>query len=58
VQTHERSANPIKQVQCYQHEAKKGKTTMKWNATYAKVALLLGTLASFLLAAGADGKWG
>lgn len=32
---------------------------MKWNITRAtwKVALVLGTIASFLLAAGADGKW-
>ncbi len=32
---------------------------MKWHITraYWKVALVLGALASFLLAAGAEGKW-
>jgi hypothetical protein len=32
---------------------------MKWHliSVYWKVALILGALASFLLAAGADGKW-
>lgn len=32
---------------------------MKWNITraYWKVALVLGALSSFLLAAGAEGKW-
>lgn len=33
---------------------------MKWNITraYWKVALVLGALASFLMAAGAEVKWG
>ncbi len=30
---------------------------MKWNAVYVKVTLLMGSIASLLLAASAAGKW-
>src|SRR5262245_37466337 len=39
--------------------AKKGVSAMKWQVqrAYWKVALILGAIASFILAAGANGKW-
>ena len=41
------------------HCSEEGVSTMKWQAQqiYWKVALVLGAIASLLLAAGADMKW-
>jgi hypothetical protein len=40
--------------------SEEGVSTMKWQAQqiYWKVALILGAIASLLLAAGAEAKWG
>ena len=45
---------------CYpMHCSEEGVSTMKWQAQqiYWKVALVLGAIASLLLAAGAEAKW-
>jgi hypothetical protein len=42
------------------YSSEEGVSTMKWQITraYWKIALVLGAISSFILAAGAGSKWG